>query len=106
MEGPLEWKYTSPAEVRRIFNDGGFWEKVQRGELTERVIRDRVPNPPPKHEPRGTRSQYIAYLDADGDEVARVHQYVRPDGVPGSSGRPDPKMVIAAGVAYYCEMDY
>jgi hypothetical protein len=106
MDDPLEWRFTSPAEVRRVFNEGRFWVKAQRGELRQKILKSRVPVPPAAHEPRGTLSQYIAYIDADGDEVARVHQYLRPDGTLGASGRPDPKLVIAGGVVYYCAMDY
>lgn len=106
MKEPLEWRYTSAAEVRRIFNEGRYWERRQRGELAEHILKDRIPTPPAAGEPRGTRSQYIAYLDEDGDEVARVHQYLRPDGSLGGSGRPDPKFVVAGQAAYYCTMDY
>ena len=36
-------------------------------------------------------SQTVDYLSLDGQLVARVHQYQRPDGSVGGSGRPDPK---------------
>jgi hypothetical protein len=35
-----------------------------------------------------------------------VHQYLRPDGTLGLSGRPDPKLVLYEGVVYYCDMNY
>ena len=53
------------------------------------------------HEPPGTRSQMVAYVDASGQRVALVHQYLRPDGTLGGSGRPDPKLLIEGGVTYF-----
>jgi hypothetical protein len=47
-----------------------------------------------------TRSQEISYFDANNQEVARVHQYLKPDGNLGGSGRPDPKRVFQGGVLY------
>ncbi len=101
-----EWRYVSPAELRRIFNSERFWEKLLEGVYTARLLRDAHPSPPLAGEPQCTRSQYIAYLDAEGEEVARAHQYLRRDGTIGLSGRPDPKLVVHHGVAYYCTMEY
>jgi hypothetical protein len=50
--------------------------------------------------PLGTRSQMISYRDSNDDEVARVHQYVKPNGAIGASGRPDPKRVLKDGILY------
>ncbi len=55
---------------------------------------------PPKHQPPGTRSQMVRYLDANGFEVARVHQYLRPNGKLGGSGRPNPKRLVVNGIVY------
>jgi hypothetical protein len=38
-----------------------------------------------------------------GEKVAGVHQYLRPDGTIGLSGRPDPKEVYIDGVLYIIE---
>lgn len=38
----------------------------------------------------GTRSQLVAYFDGD-IIVARVHQFLQPDGTLGASQIPDPK---------------
>ena len=59
--------------------------------------RDKHPSPPRADEPICTRSQIIAYLDAEGRRVAVVHQFVRQDGSIGASGRPDPKMLLHEG---------
>ena len=42
-------------------------------------------------EPPGTLSQVLEYYDADGQMLVLVHQYLRPDGTIGASGKPDPK---------------
>lgn len=42
----------------------------------------------------------ISYRDANGNEIARVHQYLRPDGTLGASGKPDPKPLMVNGVVY------
>ena len=52
------------------------------------------------HEPYCTWTQEVFYIDAASQEIARVHQYLRPDGKLGASGLPDPKMLIENGTAY------
>lgn len=52
------------------------------------------------NEPFCTWTQEVFYLDATSQEVARVHQYLRPDGTLGASGLPDPKMIVESGTAY------
>jgi len=39
-------------------------------------------------------SQVLIYWDSQGNPVAMVHQYLRPDGIIGGSGKPDPKWVV------------
>lgn len=52
-------------------------------------------------QPLGTVSQFLSYRDAKtGEELARVHQYQRPDGSLGGSGKPDPKRLLDDGVIY------
>ncbi len=85
-------------KLQRLFNKGRYWERAQAGEFTELLREDRTP--PLTFEPPGTRSQMISYLDANGNEVARVHQYLRPDGTLGASGRPDPKRLQIGTTVY------
>jgi hypothetical protein len=33
----------------------------------------------------------VKYYSQDGEVLALVHQYLRPDGTIGASGKPDPK---------------
>ena len=43
----------------------------------------------------------VGYFEGtDGPRVALVHQYLRPDGTVGASGRPDPKAVLERGTLY------
>lgn len=90
----------SSAEMRRIFNEGRYWERAKAGELTSVILEDRHPSLTAANEPFCTYSQLISYRDTTGREVARVHQYVRPDGIIGASGRPDPKRLLHEGVLY------
>src|SRR5262249_18857036 len=89
----------SAAELRQKFRELDFLGRLQRGELTERLIKDRQPNPPPPGMPSGTRSQIIAYLDA-GRQVAIVHRYLLPNGQIGGSGLPDPKRLLIEGLLH------
>ena len=52
-------------------------------------------------EPLGTLSQVIEYYDAAGQMQVMVHQYLRPDGSIGASGRPDPKWLRHEGEILY-----
>ena len=51
-------------------------------------------------EPTCTRSQMISYRSQDSNEIARVHQYLRPDGSIGARGKPDPKRLFEGGILY------
>jgi len=42
-------------------------------------------------------SQTVEYFTIDGQRVARVHQYLRPDGTIGGKERPDPKWLRVGG---------
>jgi len=83
-----------------MFNDHDFWARAERGELQQRLLKESHPSPPRATLPFCTRSQIIAYLDASGAKVALVHQYLRPDGSLGASGRPDPKRLLLHGTLY------
>ena len=94
-------KIVKPDELRKLFNDGGYAHRVKAGEFTTKVIRQAPPGPKIRaKEPPGTMSQIIAYIDAGGKVIAIVHQYLRPDGGLGGSGRPDPKRLLLNGVLY------
>ena len=79
--------------MRKLFNDGRYFERVQTGELKAVLMEDR-PAPPAADQPPGTRSQMISYRDASDKEIARVHQYLKADGTLGASRKPDPKRLL------------
>lgn len=83
-----------------MFNEGEYWERVQRGELTASIRRQSHPSRTEADEPFCTWTQEVSYLDENDLEVARVHQYLRPDGSIGAQGRPDPKRMVVENVMY------
>lgn len=87
--------------LRRMFNEGRYYERVQSGELSALTERQKTPSPR-YQQPPGTVSEEVAYFDG-GIKVARVHQFVLPDGTIGASGRPDPKAILREGVLYVME---
>ena len=89
-----------PSEMQRRFNEGRYWERAKAGEFTVTVVEDRHPALTAANEPHCTHSQMLSYRDTSGSEIARVHQYLRPDGTVGASGRPDPKRLFEDGVLY------
>ena len=86
--------------MRQFFNQANLWEKLRTGELRAVVKEERHPALVQAREPYCTRSQMLSYLDDNGNEVARVHQYLRPDGQIGASGKPDPKRLLLNGTLY------
>lgn len=95
----------TPTELRRIFNEGRYYERAEAGELAQQVGYNRHPCPPQVREPYCTRSQTVHYIDLElGGRVAMVHQYLRMNGELGASGRPDPKRVLEGGTLYIAEL--
>lgn len=92
----------SETELRKLFNDN-YLPLIGTKRIVERVMRGagRHPSLPLAKEPYCTESQEVSYSDpATGDELARAHRYLRPDGKIGASGLPDPKRVFVNGVLY------
>lgn len=90
----------SEAELRKLFNDN-YLDDIRAGRIQPRIDADRHPSLPLANEPFCTFSQQISYVDvATNQEVARAHQYLRPDGTIGLSGLPDPKRVFLNGIWY------
>jgi hypothetical protein len=85
--------------MRCKFNRGRYWQRLRKGELTAKMLRDRHPAPPSSGQPHCTRSQMLSYLDSNNQEVARVHQYVLPNNT--VKGKPDPKRLFYDGVLYH-----
>lgn len=93
-------KRVDETTLRKLFNEGKYWEQVQNGTLRAQLVANNHPSSPRAKEPVCTRSQYIIYINAKGQKVAGVHQYLRPNGKIGASGRPDPKELMIKGVLY------
>lgn len=68
-----------------MFNDKQLLEQTKSGVLRTVLMKEKHPSPEPAGEPFCTRSQMISYVDTEGLEIARVHQYLRPDGTVGGS---------------------
>ena len=86
-----------------MFNEKNFSAQIKMGLIRHMPMKESHPSPQPASEPFCTRSQMISYMDAQGTEVARVHQYLRPDGTIGGSGKPDPKRISHEGDIYLPE---
>lgn len=84
-----------------MFNNGCFLERLKSGELRAILDSEKHPSPFRSGQPQCTRSQLLSLLDENDQEVARIHQYKRPDGSIGASGRPDPKRLLVDGVYYF-----
>ena len=96
-------KRVSASVLRQLFNDSGYWEQYKNGQLQSILRKSKHPSAPLAKEPICTQSQYITYVNNMGIKIAGVHQYLRPDGTIGLSGRPDPKEVFIDGVLYIIE---
>lgn len=82
-----------------MFNHGRYLERAEAGELIRKLHAEGHPASPRTGLPRCTRSQTIAYLDAQLNQVGLAHQYLLPDGT--RSGRPDPKRLLVGDTLYY-----
>ncbi len=83
-----------------MFAKARILHRVKSGELHEKVTWQSHPAAPKAGEPFCTRSQTVSYFNSNGQRIALVHQYRRPDGSIGASGRPDPKSLLLDGVLY------
>lgn len=79
---------TSADEVRALFNSR-ILPRIRTGELTSQIVFESLAAPQSRQAP-ATLSQLLEYY-SEGRLVAVAHQFLRPDGTLGGSGRPDPK---------------
>jgi hypothetical protein len=87
-------------KMRELFSLYRIQERLARGEFSEDVLKET--DAAPKYGQRkGTKSQLVAYREfGTGHMIAMVHQFVRPDGKLGASGKPDPKYLKIDGTIY------
>ncbi len=89
------------SELRRIFRESNILDRMRSGELRQVLSRDDHPAPPASGQPFCTRSQILSFFDADDNKIVVLHQYKRPDGSLGGSGRPDPKRLLIGRTIYF-----
>jgi len=87
----VEWSQDKNS-IRESFNACQFYDRLQNNELTATTFKSKHRSP--ETEPICTSSQVVIYWDSQGNPVAMVHQYLRPDGTIGGSGKPDPKWIV------------
>jgi hypothetical protein len=87
----IEWSEDKNS-IRERFNACQIYERLQNNELTSTIFKSKHRSP--QTEPVCTSSQVVIYWDSRGNPLAMVHQYLRPDGTIGGSGKPDPKWIV------------
>jgi len=88
--------------MRQKFNGSGYWDNVRSGKWTAVVMESRVSDALPQETVQIT-SVMLSYRDENNNEMARVHQYERPDKSIAASGLPDPKRIFIDGKLYRLE---
>jgi hypothetical protein len=99
-------KYVPANIIQRLFNNSKYPGMIARGQLIPRYLHDGQLKEPEKRkypEPYGTRSQTIRYYDSNRQWVVVVHQYLRPDGTLGASGKQDPKRLRIGNTIFIFE---
>lgn len=96
MAPPIQ--YVSKDEIRRLFNEGRYFERVETGELVVSDVIDVGPSPP--NFTIGSRSQMVEYQTQSALTVAWVHQDGDSVGNPAEGSTPDPKYLFHEGVRY------
>jgi hypothetical protein len=78
-------------EMRCRFNKTDYAKRAAAKQLTLRITKpDRLATPAYGQAP-GSLSHEVYYIDPDTEiELARVHQFLRPDGTIGGQSKPDP----------------
>jgi hypothetical protein len=93
-------RFVSEVELRRIFNEYRYFERMQEGEFHSHIVKQsRRRGGGPRV--RNAMSQTVEYRDKQGRRVALVHQYRMRDGRLGGSGKPDPKVVVHDETIYF-----
>ena len=83
-------------------HEEGYVERAEAGELEEVIIHRGNPSPEVGLPP-GSNSETVSYRTQNGEELARAHRFVLPDGTIGASGKADPKRVFKDGILYRLE---
>src|SRR5260370_9659785 len=97
----------NPYDLRRLFNEGYYINRINSKKFTGRSVRCKPveannPNIGPRI-PIGSISQTLQVLDANDNQVAEFHRYIRPEGTIGASGYNDPKRIAINNVRFHQE---
>jgi len=84
-----------------MFNNSTIPSQIKSGELRQELKWQGHPSPPRPNLPHCTHSEILSFWDRKGKLVAMCHQYLRPDGTIGGSGKPDPKRVLLGDTIYF-----
>ena len=96
-----EVEKVSPSTIRDLFNGSQYPGLIANCALKKEFIRRKhLQNPSQRGEPPCTHSEIIHYISTDGELSVKIHQYLRPDGSLGASGKPDPKKLKLEGKIY------
>src|SRR5207249_4437494 len=75
--GPLPpLVYVTKEQIRQMFKEGHYFERAESGEFRKSVAWERHVVSQSAPVPVCSLTQTLIYLDANGDEVAKVHQYL------------------------------
>jgi hypothetical protein len=91
---------TTKQRSRDVFNDEFFNSSLHK-RTTHTMLCYDEPAPPSSGEPEGSMSQIHDYIDGNGNKLATIHRYRRPDGSIGGSGKLDPHALMIDGVLLY-----
>ena len=84
-----------------MFNDSTIPDQIKSGKLRKKLMREGHPSPVRSGQPHCTYSQILSFWDSQGNKVAVCHQYKRPDGTIGGSGKPDPKRIMVGDTIFF-----
>jgi hypothetical protein len=87
-------------QMQELFQKHQLWDKIKSKELKCVVEKERHANPLKSGQVFCTYSQLVSYRNSKDDEVVRAHQYKKPDGTLGASGKSDPFRIDIGGVVY------
>ena|SRR5579862_812892 len=99
-QSPIPIVRVSEWELRKMFNEGRYWERVQSGDLVEVRLHEGTPTPDKKL-PLGTKTVTVAIRETpSGPDLVHAHGFILPDGRIGASGLMDPKRIWKDGKVY------
>lgn len=88
-----------PSTLLRMFKDLGYEKHILDRTATAGRPYKSIDAPP--HQLAGAKSESVPYF-LNGVRIAVCHQYTNPDGSLGASKKPDPKLLLWKGFAFYC----